>query len=100
MPSDFRLNQGMVGMHGNIAPNVKTNECDVRVAIGMRFDGRVTGNLHTYAKQARIIHFDIDPAEIDKNVKTDVAIVGDVKQSLPGYGIDTQKPAHGMDKFI
>ncbi len=83
MPSDFRLNQGMVGMHGNIAPNMKTNECDVLIAIGMRFDDRVTGNLNTYAKQARIIHFDIDPAEIDKNVKTDVAIVGDVKQSLP-----------------
>jgi acetolactate synthase-1/2/3 large subunit len=76
------LNVGMVGMHGNYAPNVLTNSCDVLIAIGMRFDDRVTGNLETYAKQAKVIHFDIDPAEIDKNVKTDVAIVADVKESL------------------
>lgn len=76
------LNVGMVGMHGNYAPNVLTNECDVLIAIGMRFDDRVTGNLNTYAKQAKVIHFDIDPAEIDKNVKTDVAVLGNVKQTL------------------
>jgi len=76
------LHVGMVGMHGNYAPNVLTNSCDVLIAIGMRFDDRVTGNLNTYAKQAKVIHFDIDPAEIDKNVKTDIAVVGDVKQTL------------------
>ena len=76
------LNVGMVGMHGNYAPNVLTNSCDLLIAIGMRFDDRVTGNLATYAKQAKIIHFDIDPAEIDKNVKTDVAVLGDVKETL------------------
>ena len=76
------LNMGMVGMHGNYAPNVLTNECDVLVAIGMRFDDRVTGNLNTYAKQAKVIHFEIDPAEVDKNVKTDVAVLGNVKQTL------------------
>ncbi|WP_082703902.1 biosynthetic-type acetolactate synthase large subunit [Lutibacter profundi] len=76
------LNVGMVGMHGNYAPNVLTNSCDVLIAIGMRFDDRVTGNLATYAKQAKVIHFDIDPAEIDKNVKTDIAVIADVKESL------------------
>ena len=76
------LNVGMVGMHGNYAPNVLTNQCDVLIAIGMRFDDRVTGNLETYAKQAKVIHFDIDPAEIDKNVKTDIAVIADVKESL------------------
>ena len=76
------LNVGMVGMHGNYAPNVLTNSCDVLIAIGMRFDDRVTGNLETYAKQAKVIHFDIDPAEIDKNVKTDIAVIADVKESL------------------
>ena len=73
---------GMLGMHGNLAPNVKTNECDVLIAVGMRFDDRVTGNLGTYAKQAKIIHFDIDPAEINKNVKADVAVLGDCKETL------------------
>jgi acetolactate synthase-1/2/3 large subunit len=76
------LNIGMVGMHGNYAPNVLTNECDVLIAIGMRFDDRVTGKLDAYAKQAKVIHFEIDPAEIDKNVKTDVAVLGDSKDSL------------------
>jgi len=76
------LNVGMVGMHGNYAPNVLTNECDVLIAIGMRFDDRVTGNLNTYAKQAKVIHFEIDPAEVDKNVKTDVAVLGNVKETL------------------
>jgi acetolactate synthase-1/2/3 large subunit len=73
----------MVGMHGNYAPNVLTNECDVLIAIGMRFDDRVTGKLDAYATQAKVVHFEIDPAEIDKNVKSDVAVLGDVKTSLP-----------------
>ncbi len=72
----------MVGMHGHYAPNVLTNECDVLIAIGMRFDDRVTGNLESYAKQAKIIHFEIDPSEVDKNVKTDVAVLGNVKDTL------------------
>ena len=72
----------MVGMHGNYAPNVLTNECDVLIAIGMRFDDRVTGDLTTYAKQAKVIHFEIDPAEINKNVQADVAVLGDAKESL------------------
>jgi len=76
------LNIGMVGMHGNYAPNVLTNDCDVLIAIGMRFDDRVTGKLDEYAKQAKIIHFEIDPAEVDKNVKTNVAVLGDAKESL------------------
>ena len=72
----------MVGMHGNYAPNKLTNECDVLIAIGMRFDDRVTGKLDTYAKQAKVIHFDIDPAEINKNVTADVAVLGDSKDTL------------------
>tara|TARA_B110001454_G_scaffold208225_1_gene220487 strand:- start:1632 stop:3365 length:1734 start_codon:yes stop_codon:yes gene_type:complete len=82
IPTSHPLNVGMVGMHGNYAPNKLTNECDVLIAIGMRFDDRVTGTLSTYAKQAKVIHFEIDPAEIDKNVKTDVAVLGDAKASL------------------
>ncbi|MCI2228705.1 biosynthetic-type acetolactate synthase large subunit [Polaribacter sp. MSW13] len=82
IPTSHPLNVGMVGMHGNYAPNVLTNECDVLIAIGMRFDDRVTGSINTYAKQAKVIHFEIDPAEIDKNVKTDVAVLGDAKVSL------------------
>lgn len=82
LPSDHVLNMGMLGMHGNYAPNIKTNECDVLIAIGMRFDDRVTGNIHTYAKQAKVIHIEIDPAEVDKNIKTEVAIVGDAKHTL------------------
>ena len=82
LPTDHNLNVGMVGMHGHYAPNVLTNDCDALIAIGMRFDDRVTGNLETYAKQAKIIHFDIDPSEIDKNVKTDVAVLGTVKETL------------------
>ena len=82
IPTSHPLNVGMVGMHGNYAPNMLTNECDVLIAIGMRFDDRVTGSLDTYAKQAKVIHFEIDPAEIDKNVKTDVAVLGDAKTSL------------------
>ena len=82
IPTEHPLNVGMLGMHGNYAPNVLTNDCDVLIAIGMRFDDRVTGNLEKYAKQAKVIHFEIDPAEIDKNVKTDVAVLGDAKASL------------------
>ncbi len=82
MPTDHPLNVGMLGMHGNYGPNVLTNECDVLIALGMRFDDRVTGNLATYAKQAKVIHFEIDPAEIDKNVKTTVAVLADVKEAL------------------
>lgn len=82
LPTEHPLNVGMVGMHGNYGPNILTNECDVLIALGMRFDDRVTGNLATYAKQAKILHFEIDPAEVDKNVKTDVAVLADVKESL------------------
>jgi acetolactate synthase-1/2/3 large subunit len=82
MATSHPLNVGMVGMHGNYAPNVLTNECDVLIAIGMRFDDRVTGNLDHYAKQAQVIHFEIDPAEIDKNVKANIPILGDAKDSL------------------
>lgn len=82
IPTDHHLNVGMLGMHGNYGPNKLTNECDLLIAIGMRFDDRVTGDLKTYAKQAKIIHFEIDPAEINKNVKVDVAILGDVKKTL------------------
>lgn len=83
IPSDHPLNVGMLGMHGNVSPNLKTNECDVLIAIGMRFDDRVTGDLNTYAKQAKVVHFDIDAAEIGKNVSVDAKVLGDVKSSLP-----------------
>ena len=82
IPTDHPLNKGMLGMHGNLAPNIKTNECDVLIAVGMRFDDRVTGDLETYARQAKIIHLDIDPSEINKNVKVDVAVLGDCKETL------------------
>ena len=82
LATDHPLNVGMVGMHGNYGPNVLTNDCDVLIAIGMRFDDRVTGNLEHYAKQAKVIHFEIDPAEINKNVKAEVAVLGDVKETL------------------
>lgn len=82
LPSDHPLNKGMLGMHGNLGPNVLTNKCDLLIAVGMRFDDRVTGNLKTYAKQAKVIHFEIDPAEINKNVKTDVAVLGNCKETL------------------
>ena len=82
LPSDHPLNMGLLGMHGNLAPNVMTNQCDLLIAIGMRFDDRVTGNLKTYAKQAKIIHFDIDPSEIDKNVKVTLPVLGDCKETL------------------
>jgi len=82
MDTDHPLNVGMVGMHGNYGPNMLTNECDVLIAIGMRFDDRVTGNLETYAKQAKIVHFEIDQAEVNKNVKVDVAVLGNAKETL------------------
>lgn len=74
---------GMLGMHGNLGPNVNTNECDVLIAIGMRFSDRVTGKLETYAKQAKIIHLDIDKVEIDKSVPVDIPVLGDCKETLP-----------------
>lgn len=83
LETDHDLHVGMLGMHGNYAPNVMTNECDVLIAVGMRFDDRVTGRLDKYAKQAKVIHLDIDPAEIDKNVKTTVPVWGDCKETLP-----------------
>ncbi|QEM02604.1 biosynthetic-type acetolactate synthase large subunit [Mucilaginibacter rubeus] len=83
IPADHPLNVGMLGMHGNYAPNVLTNECDLLIAVGMRFDDRVTGRLDKYAKQARVIHLDIDPAEIGKNVKATVPVWGDCKETLP-----------------
>ena len=82
MASDYPLNVGMLGMHGNIGPNLKTNECDVLIAIGMRFDDRVTGDLNTYAKQATVIHFDVDRAEMDKNVKAGIKVLGNAKDTL------------------
>ena len=83
LPTDHPLNKGMLGMHGNVGPNRKTNECDVLIAVGMRFDDRVTGNLQTYAKQAKIIHLDIDNSEIGKNVPVDVKVLGNAKHTLP-----------------
>jgi len=88
MASDFPLNKGFLGMHGNVGPNMKTNECDVLIAIGMRFDDRVTGDLKTYAKQAKIIHLDIDISEINKNVKADAPVLGSAKETIPAI---TQK---------
>jgi len=94
MSSDFRLNKGFLGMHGNVAPNVKTNECDVLIAIGMRFDDRVTGDLKTYAKQAKIIHLDIDPSEIGKNVKPDAPVLGSAVETLPAITKLLKKASH------
>lgn len=92
--TDHPLNIGMLGMHGNYAPNVKSNECDVLIAVGMRFDDRVTGRLDEYAKQAKIIHLDIDPAEIDKNVPTDVPVWGDCKETLPILMVKIEEKKH------
>lgn len=83
LPTNHPLNKGMLGMHGNVGPNRKTNECDVLIAIGMRFDDRVTGNLSTYAKQAQIIHIDIDPSEVGKNVPVHIPLIGNAKEILP-----------------
>ena len=101
MPTDFRLNKGMLGMHGNIGPNMKTNECDVLIAIGMRFDDRVTGNLSTYAKQAKVIHLDIDASELNKNVATTVPLLGNVKEVLPKLTEKVQPNNHSewIDSF-
>lgn len=94
IPTDHELNVGMLGMHGNYGPNVLTNECDVLIAIGMRFDDRVTGRLDKYAKQAKVIHLDIDPAEIDKNVQSTVPVWGDCKETLPALTELCQQKKH------
>ncbi len=94
LPTDHPLNVGMLGMHGNYAPNIKEQECDVIIAIGMRFSDRVTGPTESYAKQAKVIHLDIDKSEIDKNVKTDVAVVGDCKVTLPAITRLLKKTRH------
>tara|TARA_B100001057_G_C22793704_1_gene928704 strand:+ start:25 stop:1716 length:1692 start_codon:yes stop_codon:yes gene_type:complete len=99
--TDHPLNVGMLGMHGNYGPNKLTNECDLLIAIGMRFDDRVTGDLNTYAKQAKVIHFEIDPAEINKNVKVDVPVLGNVKKTLKKILPLIKKKSHKewVDKF-
>lgn len=94
MATDFHLNKGFLGMHGNVAPNMKTNECDVLIAIGMRFDDRVTGDLKTYAKQAKIIHLDIDAAEIGKNVIPDAPVLGTAKETLPALTAKINEAKH------
>lgn len=94
LPSTHPLNVGMLGMHGNYAPNMKEQECDVLIAIGMRFSDRVTGNTKTYAKQAKVIHLDIDHSEIDKCVKADVAVIADCKESLPALTELINKASH------
>src|SRR3954469_12593975 len=94
LPTDHQLNVGMLGMHGNYGPNVLTNDCDVLIAVGMRFDDRVTGRLDKYAKQAKVIHLDIDPAEIDKNVKATVPVWGDCKETLPMLTELVEQKAH------
>ena len=101
LESDHYLNVGMLGMHGNYAPNKMTNECDVLIAIGMRFDDRVTGDLSRYAKQAKVVHLEIDPAEIDKNVNTDVAVLGNAKETLLALTelIDEQKHDKWLAEF-
>ncbi|MFB9862864.1 biosynthetic-type acetolactate synthase large subunit [Rufibacter immobilis] len=101
LPTDHPQNVGMLGMHGNYGPNVMTNECDVLIAIGMRFDDRVTGRLDKYAKQAQVIHLDIDPAEIDKNVKTTVPVWGDCKETLPllTQMVETKQHTEWLAKF-
>ena len=94
IPTSHPLNVGMLGMHGNYAPNILTNECDVLIAIGMRFDDRVTGDVNRYAKQAKIIHFEIDPAEVNKNIEVDVAVLGDAKQTLNEILKITENKSH------
>tara|TARA_B110000902_G_scaffold128489_2_gene149758 strand:+ start:3342 stop:5027 length:1686 start_codon:yes stop_codon:yes gene_type:complete len=99
--TDHPLNVGMVGMHGNYGPNVLTNQCDLLIAVGMRFDDRVTGNLSKYAKQAKIIHLEIDPAEINKNVKVDVGVLGNLKNTLPMIidKVNSSKHTKWLEKF-
>ncbi|MGL4908099.1 MAG: biosynthetic-type acetolactate synthase large subunit [Bacteroidales bacterium] len=101
MPTQHPLNMGMLGMHGHYATNKKTNECDVLIAIGMRFDDRVTSDLNTYAKQAKIIHLEIDKAEVNKNVKTDAPVLGHLKDSLPLLTKNINKAKHTawLDSF-
>ncbi len=101
LPTDHPQNVGMLGMHGNYGPNVLTNECDVLIAVGMRFDDRVTGRLDKYAKQAQVIHLDIDPAEIDKNVKSTVPVWGDCKETLPLLTqlIEAKQHTEWLNKF-
>lgn len=101
LPTDYRLNKGFLGMHGNVAPNMKTNECDVLIAIGMRFDDRVTGDLNTYAKQAKIIHLDIDASEINKNVTVDAPVLGDAREGLSALigKINTAKHTEWIESF-
>jgi len=101
LPTEHPLNVGMLGMHGNYGPNVLTNECDVLIAVGMRFDDRVTGRLDKYAKQAKIIHLDIDPSEIDKNVKAHVGVWGDCKETLPllTLGIEQKERTEWVNVF-
>lgn len=94
LPSDHPLNVGMLGMHGSLGSNKKTQECDLLIAVGMRFDDRITGKLESYARQAKKIHFDIDPAEIDKNVAVDVAVLGDCKETLPAVTALLEDNAH------
>ena len=101
IPTEHPLNVGMLGMHGNYAPNVKTNECDVLIAIGMRFDDRVTGDVTRYAKQAKIIHFEIDPAEVNKNIEVDIAVLGNAKDTLKEVikHIDTNSHENWLKEF-
>ena len=101
LPTSHNLNVGMVGMHGNYGPNILTNKCDLLIAIGMRFDDRVTGDPKTYASQAKIIHLDIDPAEINKNIITDVPVIGDCKESLKLITQKIEKKSHSkwISKF-
>jgi len=101
IPTEHPLNVGMLGMHGNYAPNVKTNECDVLIAIGMRFDDRVTGDVTRYAKQAQIIHFEIDPAEVNKNIEVNIAVLGDAKDTLKEIikYVDTNSHKNWLKEF-
>ena len=101
LKTDHPLNVGMVGMHGNYGPNILTNECDLLIAIGMRFDDRVTGNLNYYAKQAKVIHLEIDPAEINKNVIADIPVLGNIKATLPLLTEKVVKKTHynWVEKF-
>ncbi len=96
LPTEHPLNMGMLGMHGNLGPNVMTNQCDLLIAVGMRFDDRVTGELTTYARQAKVIHFDIDPSEIGKNVRVDVAVLGNCKQTLAEVTKRLNKASHSV----
>ncbi len=96
LPTEHPLNMGMLGMHGNLGPNVMTNQCDLLIAVGMRFDDRVTGELTTYARHAKVIHFDIDPSEIGKNVRVDVAVLGNCKQTLAEVTKRLNKASHSV----